>query len=1025
MKKLLILIFLLMIFISLCFSTDQSYYINVSVHSNSGPIYINSPSQTVTDSYIDFYFEPYSLPSNLKYHPFIIKIILPDGISLSQTLATGTPSTHYPAPDDVIVRNLPVCVNVNTYSLSNVKEDAVQLLRYVKGENYILIRITQSPGNWGIPDTAYFPFVRIGVPGNYWPTENYTSNWESINIDKKSPTTSFFLDVRNFNFTQTDYTIPLEFDYIYYQTINFYFSYKNSVLYYVRDFYSSYFNELFIGNNITDHCVVDVDKDNIPDIVSITNNGDLIINYLNEDKIAKDVKIIHVADEPLTSVVSGDINGDGDVEFIVSLLSGELLKISKDSYNKKEFDITPKITGQNITDSILLDTNSDGNYEFVYIDSTDNTLHILDNNLNDIETYTTSYSPGALNVGDINGDGLRDILIAENGSKNLAVLLNNGDNTFNMEEYELFSEFPAIDVDCGDFDRDGRDEVVVAKNTDQSIISAHFDENGELIPQSVAIIGFTVTPNGILCDNFDGLNGDDVLVGFSDYYQLALCTSDESGNLSLKYSIDTIGNYDVDQNGNVKLSENSILNINSGLSYGGINDRSGVAGIQENNLDIFFFPRSKDISLSLVNLGADDLLLNLNMFNYRGNIKGTNTVTINHGTQFASYFSEIFGSSANSTGNWVEGFSTSKNKFGMWLFNTQSQENYTYLDGGPILSASDIKTSAYIPVVYSGDKFTKIYFMNPFKEENSIHLELYDQFGNLKMSKNFLREGHGEATVNLHNFFNGQAEDGDYVKLSSDRGVIAYESFGKVNETLGVLPGFSTSKKSKTFYIPHVACNQFGGINYYTKIILLNPTDEEMSLKLYLYDDSGNILKSFPLLRISPHFKKELDVATIFGLGSETTTGYVKIESDEEIPLIGAVIFGDGESGKFISALPITTPTNEEYLMGHIAKGEIGGVNFFTGIAILNSSSNIRTVKISCYDKNGILLAEKEVTLNPQNRFVRILSEIFPELGTVAGGYIIVEDESYLDPGITVFQLFGDSELNFLSAVPSVGFDRN
>ncbi len=236
-----------------------------------------------------------------------------------------------------------------------------------------------------------------------------------------------------------------------------------------------------------------------------------------------------------------------------------------------------------------------------------------------------------------------------------------------------------------------------------------------------------------------------------------------------------------------------------------------------------------------------------------------------------------------------------------------------------------------------------------------LNLNMFNYSGTIKGSNSinsFLREGN--AVVDPKNFFNGSAQNGDYVKLSSDRKVVAYESFGKEGETLAVLPGFTSTNKSKEFYIPHVACNRFGDINYYTKIILINPTDSEMSLGLYLYNDSGNILKSLPLYKIQPHYKKILDVADDFGIGNSTTTGYIKIESnDEDVPLLGSVVFGDKDSGKFISSLPITNPTNDSYLMGHIAKGEIGGIDYFTGIAILNSSSNSRTVKITCYDKSS------------------------------------------------------------------------
>ncbi len=1029
MKIKIIFFFFLFLLLSVA-SIAQDYSIEISNSVGEGRVYINSPSQMLSNSFIDFYFSPTSLPSNLEYHPFVIIIQFPDEVTLTQTLATGNFSTLYPAPDDVEVKNLPVCQFSSGPSLKNIREDAVQLLRYVKGENKILIRITQSPETWNI-DTAYKPFVRIGVPGNYWPTSNYTSNWAENNIDKKSPTTSFFLDLRDYNFSNNNNFLNVKLGYYYYDdSISFTYYVLNDPVSVVSIFYataldmSSYFNELFVGNEINDLEVIDVNKDNIPDFVSTNSFGDVVITYMTEDETVADVKIIHVADVPITSLAVGDIDNDGDIEFIVTLLSGEILKVSLEKEkNSGEYLISYKRGSENVVDATLMDVNNDGNYEYVYIDSTSKTINIMDNNLSLLESYPLSNSPTGINFGDINGDGFKDLLVAENGEENLAVLVNNGDSTFSLSEYEINSGSTCgnIAVSCGDFDRDGRDDVVVAQDISQSICSMRFDENGNLIPQSISFMGFALTPSSVLCDNFDGENGDDVIVGFSDYYKLLLCTSDDLGNLEAKYSINTIGDYIVDPTGGVRLSEDSIVNVVQGLSYGGVNDRSGVAGLQQRNFNIFFFPRSRNTSFSFVNLRDDDILLNFELFNNIGNIKNTNTLTISPKTQIALFFRDLLGDVANTQGNWSEAFSTEKKNFGMWLFNEQS--NPEYLDGGPILSADDIKTEAYLPAVYSEDRFTKIYLINPVKEENNIILQLYDSFGNLKMEKNFIREGHGQAEIDIKNFFNNLAEKDDYIKLYSDKGVIAFESFGKEGKALAVLPEFTTSKSSNVFYVPHVACNQFGPVNYKTEIILLNPTDNEITLSINLFDDNGSQIDSIPIFRISAHSKRSFDLADILGL-TETTTGYIEINSEEEIPLIGAVIFGDKDNGEFISSLPIVTPTNDSYIMGHMANGEIGGISYFTGIAILNSSDDMRVVKISCFDKNGIKLAEKEITLKKKKRYVRLLSEIFPDLTSVAGGYIIVNDESYLDPGITVFQLFGDDDLTFLSAVPSVGFDQ-
>jgi uncharacterized repeat protein (TIGR01451 family) len=131
------------------------------------------------------------------------------------------------------------------------------------------------------------------------------------------------------------------------------------------------------------------------------------------------------------------------------------------------------------------------------------------------KTYPVGASPSAVIIGDFNGDGKPDIAVANSGSRNVSILLGNGDGTFLAAVNFDAGNSPSV-LAVGDFNGDGKLDLAVfqagnASNATAGAISILLG-NGDGTFQTPKTTGLTVLASVMAVGDFNAGKKSDIVV---------------------------------------------------------------------------------------------------------------------------------------------------------------------------------------------------------------------------------------------------------------------------------------------------------------------------------------------------------------------------------------------------------------------------------------------------------------------------------------------------------------------------------
>ncbi|MGQ0620015.1 MAG: beta strand repeat-containing protein [Panacagrimonas sp.] len=240
-----------------------------------------------------------------------------------------------------------------------------------------------------------------------------------------------------------------------------------------------------VGTDPVAVAVGDFNGDGRPDLVLANSNGNsvsVLINATAPGSVSASfapVTTMGAGGSFPTAVAVGDFNGDGRPDLAVANTSSDSVRVFLNTTAPGSISASFVSGGSRSVGDFPLaismgDFNGDGRLDLVVANTNSNTVSVLLNNTAPgafstnfaLANFSVGTSPRSVAVGDINGDGRADLAVANSASDDVSVLLNTTPPGSVSANFAPATNFGGVDfprsVAMGDINGDGRPDLAVA-----------------------------------------------------------------------------------------------------------------------------------------------------------------------------------------------------------------------------------------------------------------------------------------------------------------------------------------------------------------------------------------------------------------------------------------------------------------------------------------------------------------------------------------------------------------------------------
>ncbi len=268
--------------------------------------------------------------------------------------------------------------------------------------------------------------------------------------------------------------------------------------------------------------------------------------------------------------------------------------------------------------------------------------------------------------------------------------------------------------------------------------------------------------------------------------------------------------------------------------------------------------------------------------------------------------------------------------------------------------------------------------------------------------------------------------DAAYLEINSDQPLKGMEIV-RIGSSLALIHAIPRGLPDTTFAAAQFASGGAGVLDtpIYSNLSLCNSAAEPLTVTMQVTDAEG---KPVPP-GAKPTVRTLLPYEAVSG-GADTLLGFPNPNTDPKLyqgtlqmtvdkkGLLPDLLYGDARDGRYITSANLHVQYGTKFALAHLAEGRFGdpAKGMFTGIAMYNPNRNFVNLVIEAYGPTSAFLGRSNLILERGGRLSQTLGQIIPAIKQQNGGTITITS----DLPITVFEVFGSSESQFLVAVQPI-----